>query len=340
MTEERLEAPVSEMLRSAGINGDFSLHSLAGGGNNRVYLVRTSDARFLLKRYYRDADTTNRRLYSDFAFSSFAWSSGIDAVPRPVAKDEEASLALYEFIDGKPLLPEEIERGEVRQALAFFLSLNSSERREEARKLPEAAEACFSVEQHLRCVERRIELLLGMGTESPLQREAKRFVQEELSEKWRRIADRVRRWGSGEGYELSQQLPPEERCVSPSDFGFHNALREPDGRLRFFDFEYAGRDDPAKAVSDFFCQPALPVPSDCWEIFAPPVAGMYEDAEFHLRRFEILLPVYRVKWCCIMLNPFLPAGSSRRSFAMRAWQLADYKEEQLAKAKRLARCTE
>jgi len=189
-------------------------------------------------------------------------------------------------------------------------------------------------------VERRIRLLLGMETKTPLQREAKRFLEEDLSEKWRIIADHVRCWGRGEGYDLSQESHPEERCVSPSDFGFHNALREPDGRLRFFDFEYAGRDDPAKAVCDFFCQPALPVPSDCWKSFATPVAGMYGRPEFHLRRFKMLLPVYRVKWCCIMLNPFLPAGSSRRSFAMRDWQLDDYKEEQLAKAKRLARCTE
>lgn len=340
MRDERLEVSVSEMLRFAGIRCGFSLQDLAGGGNNRVYLVQTSDARFLLKRYYRDTENTNKRLHSEFAFSSFAWSSGIDAVPRPVAKDEDASLALYEFIDGEPLRAEEIDRGSVRQALAFFLSLNSPERREEARKLPEAAEACFSIEQHLHCVKRRIELLLGMETETSLQREAKRFVQEELSEKWRKIADRVRRWASEEGGDLCQELTSEKRCVSPSDFGFHNALREPDGRLRFFDFEYAGRDDPAKAVCDFFCQPSLPVPSDCWEIFAPPVAEMYEDADLNLRRFEMLLPVYRVKWCCIMLNPFLPAGSSRRSFAMCQRQLDDYKEEQLAKAKRSANCTE
>ena len=31
-----------------------------------------------------------------------------------------------------------------------------------------------------------------------------------------------------------------------------------DGRLWFIDFEYAGWDDPAKTVCDFFCQPGLP----------------------------------------------------------------------------------
>ena len=51
-----------------------------------------------------------------------------------------------------------------------------------------------------------------------------------------------------------------DRVVSPSDFGFHNALRTEDGRLAFLDFEYAGWDDPAKLVCDFELQPAVPAP--------------------------------------------------------------------------------
>ena len=42
-----------------------------------------------------------------------------------------------------------------------------------------------------------------------------------------------------------------DKCLSPSDFGFHNVIVEKDKILRFIDFEYAGWDDPAKMVSDF-----------------------------------------------------------------------------------------
>src|SRR5258708_29751946 len=41
-------------------------------------------------------------------------------------------------------------------------------------------------------------------------------------------------------------------------FGFHNALLRPSQELCFLDFEYAGHDDPAKMVGDFFSQPAIP----------------------------------------------------------------------------------
>ncbi len=40
--------------------------------------------------------------------------------------------------------------------------------------------------------------------------------------------------------------------VSPSDFGFHNALLDDGGAISFLDFEYSGRDDPAKLDLRFF----------------------------------------------------------------------------------------
>jgi hypothetical protein len=49
--------------------------------------------------------------------------------------------------------------------------------------------------------------------------------------------------------------------------------------------------------------------------FVDQVAAAIGAANGLAGRVGLLLPVYRVKWCCIMLNEFLPAGSMRRSFA-------------------------
>ena len=43
-------------------------------------------------------------------------------------------------------------------------------------------------------------------------------------------------------------------CISASDFGLHNAIMTERG-IVFFDFEFAGWDDPAKAIVDFLLQP-------------------------------------------------------------------------------------
>jgi hypothetical protein len=43
--------------------------------------------------------------------------------------------------------------------------------------------------------------------------------------------------------------------------------------------------------------------------------------------------VYRIKWCCIMLNDFLPVGSRRRSFARTAEDQQQRQRTQLQKAR-------
>ena len=110
----------------------------------------------------------------------------------------------------------------------------------------------------------------GIDAQGEIDREAAAFVNERLAPvgvaSLRAAADAARDLG----LSLDEPLPAAERCVSPSDFGFHNALRTPDGRLAFIDFEYAGWDDPAKTVSDFFCQPECPVPTEHYAAFARP----------------------------------------------------------------------
>jgi hypothetical protein len=121
--------------------------------------------------------------------------------------------------------------------------------------------------------------------------------------------------------------------VSPSDFGFHNALLEFDDRVRFLDFEYAGWDDPAKLICDFFCQPAVPVPPRFFEPFTQAIAACYPHPEMVIGRTRLLMPVYRVKWVCIRLNEFLPTGNRRRQFSLDAEQVDTRRTLQLDAAR-------
>jgi hypothetical protein len=280
---------------------DFSLEQLPGGGNNRVFRVRFAGKVALLKEYFHHPGDPRDRLDAEFSFSKFAWDAGLRCLPEPLGADPSNHLGLYEFIEGRPV--SKVTREDVQQALDFFCELNR--RKDAAQGLPVASEACFSIAEHLQCVEWRVQRLAGV--EDPV---AARFVRDELTPQWRAIA--------GRAYDET----PVERCVSPSDFGFHNALQEPPGRLRFIDFEYAGWDDPAKMVCDFFCQPARPVPHEFLEMFAAVVDP---------QRVARLLPVYQVKWCCIILNDFLPVESQRRQFSRSGTD----KTRQLEKAKRM-----
>jgi hypothetical protein len=99
--------------------------------------------------------------------------------------------------------------------------------------------------------------------------------------------------------------------------------------VRFIDFEYAGWDDPAKLISDFFCQPAVPVPMRFFNSFAQSVASCFPEPDSVVTRARLLLPVFRVKWVCILLNEFLRTGRERRAFSLSDSQLEARKSRQL-----------
>ncbi len=320
--------------RAVGLSGPLHLVPLQGGANNRVFCLEGGSGRALLKAYFRHPDDHRDRLGAEFEFSAFAWGQGVRALPRPLAQDREAGIGLYEFVEGRRPVPGEVSDGWVGQAIDFLRAVNRQRDAAKALALPLASEACLSLGAHLALVEARVRRLGTIPETLPIDQEAGRFVRDELAGAWSRLEARFRREALREEFRLESELEPAARCLSPSDFGYHNAIVEAGGRLRFIDFEYAGWDDPVKTVCDFFCQPAVPAPEAWLDRFAAAVFADYPETERHRRRVAILLPLYRLKWCCIMLNDFLPAGRARRRFAGGEAGLEGRAEVQLAKARR------
>jgi hypothetical protein len=325
---------VVALLDGTAFTTPWRMTRLSGGGNNRVYRIDSGGRALVLKQYFHSADDPRDRLGAEFALSSFAWRNGILSVPKPIAADRQRRLGLYAYVDGKRFAPGDIDGEAVDQALAFVLALDGLRDSEDGRQLPDGSEAVFRFGDHLALVERRVRNLGRIDVEDPLQADAALFVSQSLIPAWDRLAARVREDAARADIDCDEILSREERTISPSDFGFHNALRAADGTIRFIDFEYAGWDDPAKLVCDFFNQEAVPVPREFYPRFADRFAAARPRAGLHRKRFDLLLPVYGLKWVCIMLNDFLPAGEKRRRFAAgearRAAQLAKARAALLA----------
>lgn len=315
-------AAVGRLATAAGLGPVTELVPLAGGANNRVFRVEAAGGPALLKAYFRHPDDRRDRLGAEFAFARFARAAGVRCIPEPLAALPESSLGLFAFIDGQPVA--EATEPLVARAADFVHHLNAARWRPAASPLPMASEACFSFAEHLGTVAGRVERLLDI-TDSA----AAAFVRREVLPAW----EQVRAEASDSGPSPDRVLEHTARCVSPSDFGFHNALLQPDGRLCFLDFEYAGWDDPAKLICDFFCQPRVPVPLHLFAFFARAVAECFSEPDSVVARARVLLPVYQVKWVCIRLNEFLPAGQRRRAFALSPSELAARQARQLAQAR-------
>ncbi|HEX2113388.1 MAG TPA: aminoglycoside phosphotransferase family protein [Alphaproteobacteria bacterium] len=306
---------VAALLDGAECGTPWRMTPLAGGANNRVYRIDAGGRTLVLKQYFHAPEDTRDRLGAEFALSSFAWRNGVLCLPKPIAADFERRLGLYSFVDGRRLQAGEVDDAAVEQALAFALALDGLHERDDSHTLPTGSEAVFRLADHLALVEQRVRRLGRIDVGDTLQADAARLVSQSLMPAWDRIAARARLEAARAGIALDEELPMAERTISASDFGFHNALRAADGTIRFIDFEYAGWDDPAKLVCDFFNQIAVPVPRKFYARFADRLAAARPRAGLHRKRFDLLLPVYGVKWVCIMLNDFMPAGEKRRRFA-------------------------
>jgi hypothetical protein len=259
---------------------------------------------------------------------------GLRCIPKPLGKDLATHLALYEFVEGHKLAAAQVDADAMQQAAQFLAQLNSQQSRAAASALPHASEACFSVASHFDMVDARLARLLQMPVEVDVDQAAAAFVSR-LVKFWDGTKVRLLDACTGLKLDPNVALPVGERCLSPSDFGFHNAIVRPDSSLCFIDFEYAGWDDPAKAVGDFFSHPGVAVPHTQFEPFLLQALAPFEDAERMAKRVRLLEPISQLKWCCIILNEFLPEAARRRNFADPGSDAIARKQRQLGKATRL-----
>ncbi len=327
MDDVALLTLAASLAARAGRGPVRALKRLEGGKNNRVFRVETDAEPLALKLYHADPRDTRDRLGHEWSFLTHGWARGVRAIPEPLARDVTAHAGLYSFVGGDKLRPDQVTQNHIDAALDFILRINAPPR--DIAALPQGSEACFSLDQHLATVDRRVARLSDLDPHAPFGAEAAAFVRGSLAPVWREVRARIDRDVRALG--LDAALAESEVCLSPSDFGFHNALVE-GGQMAFIDFEYAGRDDPAKLASDFFCCPEIPAPVRYHGRFVDGLVAGLGLAPSHAERCRILLDAYRVKWSCIVLNDFLPLGADRRAFADHA-HTAERLKAQLDRAK-------
>ncbi|MDR1612419.1 MAG: aminoglycoside phosphotransferase family protein [Planctomycetota bacterium] len=307
------------LLRKAGVGGTPEMPlALAGGRNNRVYRLETTDGPVFLKQYHRGGDWD--RLAAESRFLRFCEKRGVNRVPLLLAEDRENALALHSWIVGGRPDPETAGGAGMRGAADFLRDLAGASSGKDG-NAPPARDACLCLEDFFRSPRERLrDLAVALERrtdEGPLPGRvvdaAACFLRKVLFPYWEEVRDVARaRLGTA---DLSAPFPGRELIFSPSDFGFHNVLMNGDGEPVFTDFEYAGLDDPAKAIGDFLCQADyVPGPAALGEL-AGAVRRSAGEAAKLAERVATLLPLFHVKFCCIILNDFKTADAERRAFA-------------------------
>lgn len=307
---------------------------LIGGRNNKIFKLQTSTGTYFLKKYFYHPLDKRERLNSEWIFASLLYGHGFRSVARPIARIDEARIGIYEYIEAQRCPQKQITLEVLDTCADFYCAINSHCLSYLDKNIPIASEACFSIKEHLLLVERRLELLATVKIRDELSASLHKFLEQSLFP----IAVNVRRLitskASALNIAIESELTPSQRVLSPSDFGPHNMLFKPDTQTYYFaDFEYAGIDDPAKMLADFFSQLSFSVDMKYFDSFAYKSLNFSDSSKLHIQRAKLLLPLYRIKSACIMLNNFLEIGIKRRSFAKENDCSNAVKANQLDKAK-------
>ncbi|MFP6735649.1 MAG: aminoglycoside phosphotransferase family protein [Rhodospirillales bacterium] len=262
---------------------------ITGGGNNGVYRLEGADGPYALKLYRRETSDPRERLATEVAAHAFFKRQGVGPVAELIAADAKAGAALFTWIEGEKITAP--VRADMDAAMDFIATLKNLSRQSDASNLPLASEACLSAGELVAQITRRHAKLSLVGDE-----ELNLF----LSDAFQPVFAALARAALPEA-DLAMQF----RTLSPSDFGFHNALKAAGGGITFLDFEYFGWDDPAKLAADTIQHPGMNL---------APILRHYAARKFHeifagdpdfTRRLSRSLPLYGLRWCMILLNVYL-----------------------------------
>lgn len=279
-----------------------SLIPLHGGINNQVFSCSVdakNSKRFVIKGYAERGLTD--RMLAEVQFLRYAQQVAPSYVPKLLAEDEEYRCVVLEYLDDQPYpVSQSPSEQDVMHAGSFFRLLNADQLLAKEYIKQSAAEGFLRVTEHLENVFGRLNQLSIEHLPIEFRSQANVLVQN-IFQEFEVLADQTK--ALIDKGQIQDAINFEDCCVSPSDFGFHNAFRSAGG-VKFFDFEFAGWDDPAKAVVDFSLQPRMPVAPSLAKLFFQAVAPY--GGEQLSARSAVLGPILRLKWLCIMLSVLRP----------------------------------
>ena len=272
-----------------------SLIQLKGGINNRVYRCGEGVETYVIKGYDSAEQDGSDRMKAEVEFLTYAMRVAPNFVPRLICIDSERRCVVLEHLQGSPyqegMMP---TASDVKAAVEFFRQLNADRRLAKQHLSSNASEGFLRLREHIANIRKRQEGMCNDHLPNDIQLEAASLLRE-----LHRLTYKVANWTENliSGGAIADTINEEERIISPSDFGFHNAIRTPTG-VKFFDFEFAGWDDPAKAAADFILQPRVPTSSG----YSPLLDTFIDDVRCSVRsRYEVLGVILRLKWVAIIL---------------------------------------
>jgi len=291
-------ADFQPLISSIGADKITDLGQIKGKGNSRIYKLRLGNGKEVAAKCYPN-DLKHDRLRAEVTSLQVLSDAGYP-VPKPLISDDKIEVVMVDWIEGSAIVTPSDK--DIDDAVTMIGKIQSLRNDPALMALPPASGACFSLDDILQQLDER----LG-AFPSSMPPELRMFFEEEFIPAYADIRAKVLRDYSIDPY---QNIARDQQILSPSDFGFHNALRRSDGSLVFFDFEYFGWDDPVKLISDVYFHSGMNLSYTLKERWLHSTETLFGPAIEPRLRF--CMPLYGLCWVLITLNEFKDDVWNRR----------------------------
>jgi len=313
MTQDSYRTSLHEIAVQFSGKELINFKQAGGGRNSRVYKIDCMDENsYIVKFYFLHPNDPRRRLENEFSAFQFLWQNGFRNIPQPLTANKAQGYAIYEHIEGEKITSSDVSEADIGQLVQFLSSLKELKSAKGSEAFSLASEAFFSIDGIVSNLNNRLDRLQDEAKGHSILRD---FLEKEFSPFLKEVIDTSHSKVQEGGLSWQGELGNEKRTLSPSDFGFHNALRRKNREITYLDFEYFGWDDPAKMISDFLLHPGMNIDEKWKQIFVKKILQNFDQDESLVTRIKLVYPLFGMKWCLILLNEFLPEFLQRRRLA-------------------------
>jgi hypothetical protein len=275
---------------------------------NAEISYRLFEHKTIVLKKYRDATTKQDRYCREISFLNHCRKLGIECVPRILAYDSKDYQFFMTLAPGEtiklPLVSDSLMYGN------FILRINDSSM--DVSKFLIAKDALNCGQDLLDDIDRRLAVISELDVSRTLSRKID-FLK----------SMHAYLIGSStvfQDYIIHNNLGG-SHILSPSDIGFHNALKSSAG-LSFIDFEYSGLDSPIKMLMDFACQPKFSVSRELIDVFFKETYSLHGLSADSIP--SEVWDLFRVKWGLIKMSSLLRKNEADDLSVAKEMKLNEY----------------
>ena len=273
-------------LRYFNFDLNVKIKSISNGVNSNVYII--DDKKYILKFYRSDNNQPNRLERENHALELFD-KYKIDNVPKIIDISKEHNCCLMSYLEGQAV---NNFKPEYLSQFAFFYKKILQISYTEKQKYFESIDSCPTLNLLFEQINKRI---------TSLEKENDTNLKSVLK-------------------KLNLFIEVLEKSINPSyynnlrtelsivDFGINNVIIN-NNKLFFIDFEFFGLDNPIHLISDTIAHPANNLNLQDQIIFLENLIKSHTNTEEIINAFNGTNILFDIKWCLIMLNPFLSSYS-------------------------------